>query len=508
MSGREAATRWRDQRLVVPVVYIAVMFMSVLDTTIVTVALPAVGRDLHAGAGNLALVSVAYLVALGVFIPVSGWLGDLLGGRRALLAAIAVFTIASLLCGLATSLPELVAFRFLQGTGGAVMTPVGLAMLFRVYPPAERVRVAAVVTVFVTLGPALGPVLGGVFTTYLTWRLAFVVNVPFGLAAFVVGLLFLDAHDQPHPGRLDVPGLVLSGLGLASLLFGVSVGPDLGWTDPVVLTTVVAGALMLAALVIVERRAERPLIAVHLFGDGLFRASTALYALGSVAFIGTLFLIALFLQDALGLSAVQSGLTTFPSALGTMLGAQLVTRQLYWRLGPRRIIIAGLLLIALSAGLLGQVTATTSLWLVRLIMFALGAGVAAVFIPSQAASMATIDRTATSRASALFNAGKQIGSAVGVALLSTVATAIGTTHLDHGRSTANLTAYHAGFWAAAAVAILAVGVACTVRDADAAQTMTRPGKKSARPSDPGLPQASSGTTVRPPAAGAAVSRGS
>src|ERR1700743_2046184 len=121
------------------------MFMSVLDTTIVTVALPAIGRDLHTGAGSLALVSVAYLVALGVFIPVSGWLGDLLGGRRALLAAVAIFTVASLLCGLATSLPELVAFRFLQGVGGAVMTPVGLAMLFRVYPPAERVRVAAIV---------------------------------------------------------------------------------------------------------------------------------------------------------------------------------------------------------------------------------------------------------------------------------------------------------------------------------------------------------------------------
>src|ERR1700759_3837376 len=159
-------------------VYIAAMFMSVLDTTIVVVALPAIGRQLHGGKGSLALISIAYLVALGVFIPVSSWLGDLLGGRRALLAAIAIFTVASLLCGVSTSLPELVAFRFLQGVGGAVMTPVGLAMLFQVYPPAERVRVAAVVTVFVTLGPALGPVLGGVFTTYLTWRLAFVVNVP------------------------------------------------------------------------------------------------------------------------------------------------------------------------------------------------------------------------------------------------------------------------------------------------------------------------------------------
>jgi EmrB/QacA subfamily drug resistance transporter len=447
-----------NQRVIVPAVYIAAMFMSVLDTTIVTVALPTLGHDLHAGPDGLALVSIAYLVALGVFIPLSGWLGDLLGGRRALLGAIALFTLASLACGLATTLPELVAFRFAQGLGGAVMTPVGLAMLFRVYPPAERLRVAAVVTVFVTLGPALGPVLGGVFTTYASWRLAFVVNVPVGLAAIVVGWFGLQAHEQPHPGRLDVAGLVLSGGGLGALLYGVSAGSDRGWTDPAVLVTTVGGALALVALVLVERRRTAPLIAVHLFGDRSFRASTALYAAGSVAYIGSLFLVALLLQDGLGLSAVQAGLTTFPAALGTMLASQLVTRHLHARLGFARLTATGLLVVAAATALLATVGSGTDLWFVRVVMFALGAGIAAVFVPAQAASLATVDKASTGRASALFNAGKQVGSAIGVALLNAVLAAAGPT-----TGGADLTGFHAAFAVASAVAVLAVGIPATMR---------------------------------------------
>src|ERR1700743_3483589 len=157
---------YRDQKIAVAVVYVAAMFMAIMDTTIVNVALPSLGRDLHAGADSVGLTSIAYLVSLTVFIPASGWLGDRFGGRRAMLGAVAVFTLASALCGLSTSLGELVGFRILQGLGGAVMTPVGLSMLFRIYPPAERVRISSVLAVFTALAPALGPVLGGLLTSY------------------------------------------------------------------------------------------------------------------------------------------------------------------------------------------------------------------------------------------------------------------------------------------------------------------------------------------------------
>jgi EmrB/QacA subfamily drug resistance transporter len=456
----------RDQKLAVAVVYVAAMFMAIMDTTIVNVALPTLGRALHARPDSVGLVSIAYLVSLAVFIPASGWLGDRIGGRRALLGAIGVFTIASALCGMSTGLGELVAFRVLQGAGGAVMTPVGLAMLFRVYGPAERVRVSSVLAVFTALAPALGPVLGGLFTTYLSWRLVFFVNVPVGAAMFVFGAVSLADHKPDHPGRLDVAGLVLSGLGLGATTYGISRGPVSGWNAVPVLAMIVTGVLALLALAFVELRVARPLVDLRLFRHHLFSVATSLYGLGSVAYLGALFLAALFFQNALGLSAIQSGLATFPSALGVMAGGQLVTRVLYWRFGPRRIVTTGLVIVTTAMVLMAQVGTGTSLWLVRLIMLGLGLGIAGVFIPAQAFSMATITRAETGRASSIFNAGKQLGGAVGVALLSTVLAAGPATH-----GTVSLAAYHVAFLAAAGASLLAVAVALTIRDADAAATM-------------------------------------
>jgi EmrB/QacA subfamily drug resistance transporter len=463
---------YRDQKIAVAVVYVAAMFMAIMDTTIVNVALPTLGRDFHASAASVGTVSIAYLVSLTVFIPVSGWLGDRIGGRRALLGALAVFTIGSALCGVSTSLGELVAFRVLQGVGGAVMTPVGLAMLFRLYPPAERVRIASILALATALAPALGPILGGLFTTDLTWRWVFFVNVPIGAATFLYGSLVLGGHTQAHPGRLDVAGLILSGLGLGSAMYGVSEGPAQGWSSTPVLATIVIGAVLLTALVVVELRTARPLVNLRLFGQHrLFSTATALYGLGSVSYLGTLYLAALFFQDALHLSALQSGLVTFPSALGVMAGGQLVTRVLYRRFGPRRIVSAGLVVMAAALVLMAQVSPGTSLWLVRLIMFGLGAGVACVFIPAQAASMATISKAQTGQASPLFNAGKQLGGAIGVALLASVLAAAGPSGAAAGPVVVNLTAFHAGFLAAAAVAGASVAVAFGIRDADAAATM-------------------------------------
>lgn len=462
-----------DQKLVVAVVYVAAMFMAVMDTTIVNVALPTLGRDFHARADSVGLVPIAYLVSLAVFIPASGWLGDRIGGRRALLGAVGVFTIASALCGTATSLGELVAFRVLQGVGGAVMTPVGLAMLFRVHPPAERVRISSVLALATALAPALGPVLGGVFTTCLSWRLVFLVNVPIGAATFVFGAVALTDHLPARPGRLDVSGLLLSGLGLGSVMYGVSEGPSQGWSAVPVLATLGIGAVLLGLMVAVELRAADPLVDLRLLSNRMFACATSLYGLGSLAYLGALFLVTLFFQDGLGLSAVQSGLAIFPSAIGVMTGGQIVTRALYPRLGPRRIVAAGLLVIAAALLSMAQVDAGTGPWLVRLIMFGLGLGVALVFIPSQAASMATITAAQTGRASSLFNAGKQLGGAIGVALLSTVLAAVDPAQENAGRLDVHLTAYHDAFLAAAAAAALAVTVALAIRDADASTTMER-----------------------------------
>ncbi len=460
-----------SQKVAVGVVFVAAMFMSIMDATIVNVALPTIGRDFGVSPTAVDSISISYLVSLAVFIPASGWLGDRFGGKRVLLIAIVVFTGASALCGLATSLGELVAFRILQGAGGGMLAPVGMAMLYRVFPPEERVRAAAILTVPTTLAPALGPVLGGLLTTDLSWRWVFYVNLPIGAAAFLFGGLFVLEGRQPHPGRFDLPGFLLSGFGLGFLMYGVSEGPVKGWHSADVLATIPAGVVLLAAMVVVGLRTAEPMVSLRLLGNRLFRSSNGVMVLSSIAFLGTLYAISLYYQDGRGLTALGSGLSTFPEALGVMAGAQFATRWLYPAFGPRRHITGGLIGVALSIGLLGLLGPGTSLWWARLLMLTLGLAMAQVFVPVQAAAFAAITPEATGRASTMFNTVRQLGGAIGVAVLTTVIVAVGPVHLVGSHQAANLTAYRVAFGVAAAVALLATACSLSMRDADAARTI-------------------------------------
>jgi EmrB/QacA subfamily drug resistance transporter len=460
-----------SQKVAVSVVFVAAMFMSIMDVTIVNVALPTIGRDFAVSPTDVDGISIAFLVSLAVFIPASGWLGDRFGGKRVLMTAIVVFTVASALCGLASSLRELVAFRVLQGIGGGMLAPVGMAMLFRAFPPQERIRASSILTVPTTLAPALGPVIGGLLVSDLSWRWVFFVNVPFGVAAFAFGAVFLHPSDPQQHGRFDLAGFLLSGLGLGLFMYGVAEGPDLGWTATAVLASIVTGVVLIAVMVVVELRTTEPLVDLRLMGNRLFRASNGVMVLASVAFLGTLYVISLYYQDGRGLSPLASGLSTFPEAIGVMAGAQLASRVLYPILGPRRHIALGLTGTAVSIGLLSLMNADSSLWWARLLLFCMGFAMAQVFVPTQAAAFATISSEATGRASTMFNALRQLGGAIGVALLTTVIVLIGPTHQVGGHTVAALTAYRVTFLVAAAVCLAGVACALSIRDADAAQTI-------------------------------------
>ena len=467
-----------SQKVAVSVVFVAAMFMSIMDVTIVNVALPTIGRDFAVSPTAVDSISIAFLVSLAVFIPASGWLGDRFGGKRILLTAIVVFTVASALCGLADSLGELVAFRVLQGVGGGMLAPVGMAMLFRVFPPEERIRASSILTVPTTLAPALGPVLGGLLVTDLSWRWVFYVNVPIGAAALLFGALFLQSTPQAKPGRFDLPGFLLSGLGLGALMYGVSEGPNLGWHTSKVLGSIAIGVVLLAIMVFVELRTTDPMIDLRLLKNRLFRASNGVMVLASIAFLGTLYAISLYYQDGRGLSALGSGLSTFPEAFGVMAGAQLASRWLYPRLGPRRHISIGLVGTALSIGLLALLGPATSLWWPRLLMFTLGLFMAQVFVPVQAAAFATITPAATGRASTMFNTVRQIGGAIGVAILTTSIVLVGPVHIVGGHAVANLTAYRLAFLVAAAICLLGLTSALRIKDSDAARSI--PARRASR----------------------------
>ncbi|HSY15765.1 MAG TPA: MDR family MFS transporter [Jatrophihabitantaceae bacterium] len=460
-----------SQKIAVSVVFVAAMFMSIMDITIVNVALPTIGRDFKVSPTAVDSISIAFLVSLAVFIPASGWLGDRFGAKRVLLTAIVIFTAASALCGLASSLGELVAFRVLQGVGGGMLAPVGMAMLYRAFPPAERIRASAILTVPTTLAPALGPVLGGLLVSDLSWRWVFYVNVPIGAAAFAFGLTFLAREVPPKSARFDLPGFLLSGCGLALLMYGVSEGPNMGWDTTIVLVAIVVGLALLTATVAVELRTPAPMVDLRLLTNRLFRASSLVTVLGSMAFLGTLYVISLYYQNGRGLSPLASGLSIFPEAIGVMFGAQLASRVLYPLLKPRKHITLGLSCVTISIGLLSLLGNGSSLWWARILMFALGLSMAQVLVATQATAFATISPADTGRASTMFNAFRQLGGAVGVALFTSVIVAVGATHHVAGHTVANTESYRAAFLVAAAVCAIGLFASLRISDTDAAGTV-------------------------------------
>ncbi|MFC1416510.1 MDR family MFS transporter [Streptacidiphilus cavernicola] len=464
----------------VAVVFVAALFMSIMDTTIVNVALPAIGDRFHVDAASVGVVNVGYLVSLAVFVPLSGWAGDRFGTRRVFLFALALFTVASLLCGTAQSLDQLSLYRILQGAGGGMLTPVGMTMLFRAFPQQERMRATRVLMVPTAVAPALGPVLGGWLVDAFSWHWVFIVNVPIGIAAMVFGLLFLPDFRSERAGRFDAAGFLLAAVGFGLVMYALAEGAGRGWGTPRIVSAAVLGAAAVVALVLVELRITDPMLDLRLFRDRLFRTTNLVSLISGAAFLGMLYLFPLYYQDAVGASALQTGLNTFPEAIGVMIASQVASR-LYPRFGPSRLIAGGAAGVALMMALMALLTPDTSVWAARALMFATGFSMAHVFMPAQTAAFATVSPAATGRASTLFNAQRQLGSAIGVALLGTVLAAIGTVRAAAATATgapaatapvANLTAYHAAFLVAAGLAAVAAVVALFISDRDAAATMT------------------------------------
>jgi len=465
-----------NPKISVSIVFVAAMFMSIMDGTIVNVALPTLSRQFNAPGTSIDAVVVGYLVSLAIIIPTSGWLGDRFGTKRIFLSALALFTLASALCGLATSLPMLIGFRILQGLGGGALTPVGTAILYRTFPPAERVQVARVLNIPTVFAPATGPVLGGLLIDKLSWHWVFYVNIPIGIAAFMFGLLFLQEYRRESGGPFDLAGFALGGVGLALTMYALSEGPSYGWTSPSMLLSGIPGLITMVAFILVELRSTHPILNLRLISNRSFRTCNLVSFFSFGGFLGLLYAASLFLQQARGVSALTSGLTTFPEAVGILISTQLVTRM-YPMIGPRRLIAGGLTGVAIIMGLMSLIGHDTDLWLVRALMFLTGAGMAFAFIPVQAAAFATISTADTGHASALFNAQRQVGASLGVALLSTVISVVGLTQLSaSGAVVANFTAYHAAFMAAALFALTAASIGLTIRDSDAAATMKRKAK--------------------------------
>ncbi|MFJ8925178.1 MFS transporter [Streptomyces sp. NPDC102364] len=399
-------------------------FMVLLDNTIVGAALPDMQHRLGAELTGLQWIVDAYVLLVAMLLLSGGVFADRFGRKRVYLSGVAVFTAASVLCSVAPSFGWLVAGRVLQGIGAAALSPASLALLVAAHPaPKERVRAIGLWAGLSGIGLAAGPVAGGALTQAFGWPAIFLVNVPIGVVLLVVGRRVLKESRTPEPGALDIPGTILSVLGVGTLSYALIEGGSRGWTSPVILGGFAAAAVLLGAFVAVERRHPAPMLPLGLFRQRLFTVSNSAMIVVGFALMGSYFFFSQFFVYVQGSSILMAGLQTLPATLAMVVVSPFAGR-LAARYGYRSVVTGGLALAGLGLVALGWVHADTgyaNMWW-RLAM--IGIGFALTMSPLTGAAIQAVDPQEGGLASGISSTTRQIGAVLGVAVLGAVVRAL------------------------------------------------------------------------------------
>lgn len=406
----------RERRAIrmIPFIVGCALFMQMLDATVVATALPVMAHAFDASAVDMNVIITSYLLAVAVFVPVSGWAADRFGSRRVFMAAIMLFTLSSIACAVSQTLPQLVAGRWVQGLAGAMMVPVGRIILLRKVPKEELLKAMAFLSLPALLGPLIGPPVGGFFVTYASWHWIFLINVPVGL----LGILLVRHYirdDYPRSDiRLDWPGFVLSGLAIASLVMGFEA---IGHRSlpPLQLAGLIGVGLLSGLLYIWHaRRAANPIIDLSLLRVPSFAISTLGGNLCRFAIGAAPFLLAIMLQVGFDLSALAAGLITFTGAAGSLL-MKLVAAPIINRFGFKRVLVVNALITGSFVALCAFFRADTPVWLMMAILIAGGFFRSLQFTAVNTLTYADLDARAMSRASSFSAMAQQLGISLGVA---------------------------------------------------------------------------------------------
>jgi EmrB/QacA subfamily drug resistance transporter len=427
------------------------MIMSILDTTIVNVALHTLRHDLHSTIAQIQWVASGYLLSLAAVIPVTGWAARRFGAKRVYMTSLVLFTLGSALCALAGSAQTLIAFRVLQGIGGGMIMPLAQLIMAQVAGPQRMGRVMGVVSMPAMLAPILGPVLGGVILANLHWSWIFLVNLPIGVVAFVLGWRVIPHTESGEAGRLDVIGLALLSTASSAIVYGLTeVASHSSLLAPTVLWPTLGGLVLSVVFAVRARGLERPLLDVRLYKNRVFAAaSLTTFGLGAALF-GAMILVPLYYQEVRHEGVVATGLLTGPQGLG-MLFVMVLAGRLSERFGGGRVAIFGVSTLALSSLPLAFVGAHTSIVLISLILLVRGIGIGFSFMPAMTAAFASLRPDQLSDATPQMNVLQRLGGAIGTAVLTVVLQrAVGHSHAPVHMAQAFDTAY---WWSLGIVAL-------------------------------------------------------
>ncbi|MGE0540594.1 MAG: DHA2 family efflux MFS transporter permease subunit [Dehalococcoidia bacterium] len=393
-----------------------------LDNTILNIALPTLQREFNASASSLQWMVDAYILVFAGLLLTMGATGDRYGRRLALQAGLVIFGLASLFAAYAQSAEQLIAARAVMGIGGALIMPSTLSVIVDVFPREERGKAIGIWAGMAAVGIAVGPVLGGWLLERFWWGSVFFINVPIVLAALVAGMFLVPESRDPEATRLDLPGAALSMGALATLIYAIIEAPARGWLDPFVIAAFAVAFLLSAAFILWELRTATPMLDMRLFTRRRFSTGSAAIALAFLALFGTLFLLTQYLQFVRGYSAFDAGLRLTPLALGMMAGAA-NSHRLVARFGSKLVIAGGLTVIALTLVALSFLSADTPYWVIATGLVFLALGMANTMAPATDAVMGAVPEAKAGVGSAMNDTTRQVGGALGVALLGSLVNA-------------------------------------------------------------------------------------
>jgi EmrB/QacA subfamily drug resistance transporter len=432
-SATDAAdTRINRALLMVASVVVLGATMSILDTTVVNVAINTLAEHFHTTLPTIQWVATGYTLALATVIPLTGWIADRFGTKRLYMGSIAMFVIGSCLSGLAWSSTSIILFRVLQGLGGGMIMPAGMTILTRAAGPQRLGRVMAIMGVPLLLGPILGPILGGWLVADVSWRWIFFINLPIGICALMLSSRVLPTDVPGHEERLDLLGFLLVSPGLALIIYGLAeTSTSGGFRQAKVLVPLVVGLCMLAMFVWHALRIRNPLIDVGLFKHRTFATSSLSLTLMCISVFGAFLLLPLYFQAVRGESPLMSGLLLVPQGVGSMIGMP-IAGYLSDRTGSGRIVPFGMLAVIAAVLWLTQIGAHTSYVAISLDLFIFGIGMGFTMMPIFTGAMQSVTGAAAARASTALNILQQTGASIGTAVLSVILATELADQLGHG----------------------------------------------------------------------------